>query len=415
MKERHPMKQTIHDIAQWQGKRALVRVDFNVPQDDSGAITDDTRIRAALPTLQFLTAQGAKLVVMSHLGRPKGKVNPKYSLKPMVDRLAQLMAGTSVTLAPVTGDSILGPKVESLVAAQASGSIVVLENTRFELGDEANDPALSQALAKLGDVFVNDAFGACHRAHASTAGVANYVPLSVAGLLMAKEIEALSLVLKSPDQPKTALIGGSKISTKITVLENLLSKVQTIVIGGGMVYTFLKAQGLGIGTSIVENDHLETAKSLLDKAQAKGVQILLSQDLMVADKFEPTAATEVVSANAIPDGWMGMDIGPATCTQVQAVIAQSKVVLWNGPMGVFEMAPFAVGTRAVADALVTATANGCKTVLGGGDTVAAIEQFGIAPEKFTHVSTGGGASLEFIEGRELPGIAILAEKSPALV
>ena len=372
------MKQTINDIAIWQDKCALVRVDFNVPQDKAGAITDDTRIRAALPTLNTLVSKGAKLIVMSHLGRPKGKVTEKYSLQPMVDRLKQLMPDTPITLAPTEGGSILGSQVSAFASKQASGSIVVLENTRFEIGEESNDPVLSQELAKLGDVYVNDAFGACHRAHASTTGIASYVEQAVAGLLMAKEIDALSLILKSKEQPKTALIGGSKISTKITVLENLLSKVQHIVIGGGMVYTFLKAQGLGIGTSIVEDEHLSTAKSLLEKADKLGVQVHLSQDLVVSDQFDPAANTQVVAANAIPGGWMGMDIGPKARDTIQSVIRQSKVVLWNGPMGVFEMPVFAEGTQCVAGALVDATANGCKSVLGGGDTVAAIEKFGIA-------------------------------------
>lgn len=397
-------KLTIRDIQSWQGKRALVREDFNVPLDAELRITDDTRIREALPTLQYLTGQGAKVIIMSHLGRPKGKSSPEFSLAPVAKRLQELLPAIKVHFEAAS----LSEDTQAKIAQMGTGEILLLENIRFEPGEEKNDPELSKRLAALGDVYVNDAFGTAHRAHASTEGVAHYLQPKVAGLLMAKEIEALSTVLNSPE-PLTAIIGGSKISTKITVLENLLDKVQHLIIGGGMLFTFLKAQGKAVGNSLVEEDFVDTARQLLGKGAGK---IVLATDVVIADAFKADAAHKVVSADAIPDGWMGLDIGPESVAHLQAILKQSPLVLWNGPLGVFEFPAFANGTRQIADTLAQLTEQGLsRTVLGGGDTVAAIEQFGIDPKRYSHVSTGGGASLEFLEGKVLPGIAVLDDAS----
>jgi phosphoglycerate kinase len=399
------MKKTIRDISKWDGKRALVREDFNVPLNDSGDITDDTRIRAALPTLNHLIKANAKVVIMSHQGRPKGKVTPEFSLAPVAKRLQELMPDTVIHFsADATQPADWSAQVDALKARE----IVLLENMRFQPGEEKNDPELAKQLAALGDIFVNDAFGAAHRAHASTEGVGHHLKTRVAGLLMEAEIEALSSVLAG-DEPLTAIIGGSKVSTKITVLENLLDKVRYLIIGGGMIFTFLKAQGDAVGSSLVEEDYVETARQLLQKAQAmKNVTLILPDDLVVADKFAADAKNQVVDADLIPDDWMGLDIGPNAINRIKAILENSPKVLWNGPMGVFEFPKFAQGTKAIASTLADLTTQGyCQSVLGGGDTVAAIEQFGLAPKCFTHVSTGGGASLEFLEGKTLPGIAIL--------
>jgi phosphoglycerate kinase len=397
-------KLTIRDIQNWQGKRALVREDFNVPLDNQLHITDDTRIREALPTLQHLSGQGAKVIIMSHLGRPKGKPSPEFSLAPVAKRLQELLPSTQVHF----DANPLSENIQAKIAQMGNGEILLLENIRFEPGEEKNDPELSKRLAALGDVYVNDAFGTAHRAHASTEGVAHYLQPKVAGLLMAKEIEALSTVLNSPE-PLTAIIGGSKISTKITVLENLLDKVQHLVIGGGMLFTFLKAQGKAVGNSLVEEEYVETARQLLAKGASK---LVLATDVVIADAFKADAAHKTVSVDAIPDGWMGLDIGPDSVAHLQAILKQSPLVLWNGPLGVFEFPAFANGTRQIADTLAQLTEQGVsRTVLGGGDTVAAIEQFGIDPKRYSHVSTGGGASLEFLEGKVLPGIAALDNAS----
>lgn len=397
-------KLTIRDIQNWQGKRALVREDFNVPLDAQLHITDDTRIREALPTLQYLTEQGAKVVIMSHLGRPKGKPSPEFSLAPVAKRLQELLPTVKVHFAA----SPLAEDTQVKIAQMGTGEILLLENIRFEPGEEKNDPELAKQLAALGDVYVNDAFGTAHRAHASTEGVAHYLQPKVAGLLMAREIEALSTVLNSP-QPLTAIIGGSKISTKITVLENLLDKVQHLVIGGGMLFTFLKAQGKAVGNSLVEDDFVDTARQLLGKGAGK---IVLATDVVIADAFKADAASQTVAVDAIPDGWMGLDIGPESVAKLQSILQQSPLVLWNGPLGVFEFPAFANGTRQIAETLAQLTEQGLsRTVLGGGDTVAAIEQFGIDPKRYSHVSTGGGASLEFLEGKVLPGIAALDDAS----
>ena len=400
------MKKTIRDISQWEGKRALVREDFNVPLNEQGVITDDTRIREALPTLRYLLEQGAKVIVMSHLGRPKGKVDSKYSLAPVAKRLQELLSGVNVVFDSSTDLNEAVQRVDQL----SSGQLLLLENVRFYPGEEKNDPALAKQLAALGDIYVNDAFGTAHRAHASTEGVAHLLPTRVAGFLMEKEIKALSSVLNS-DKPLTAIIGGSKISTKITVLENLLPKVRHMIIGGGMIFTFLKAQGLSVGNSLVEEDFVETAKKLLADAKASTkVTLVLPNDIQIANQFAADAESQIVDADEIPDGWMGLDIGPNSISRIQEILSQSPLVLWNGPLGVFEFPRFANGTRAVAETLANQTEKGqCQSILGGGDTVASIEQFQIPPTRFTHVSTGGGASLEFLEGKTLPGIAALED------
>jgi phosphoglycerate kinase len=400
------MKKTIRDVQNWQGKRALVREDFNVPLNEQGAIADDTRIREALPTLRYLLEQGAKVIVMSHLGRPKGKVDSKFSLAPVAKRLQELLSDVTVTFDATADLSAATSQVDTLQA----GQLLLLENMRFYPGEEKNDAQLAQQLAALGDIYVNDAFGTAHRAHASTEGVAHLLPNQVAGFLMEKEINALSKVLNS-QQPLTAIIGGSKISTKITVLENLLPRVRHMIIGGGMIFTFLKAQGLTVGNSLVEDEFVETARKLMADAKASTkVTLLLPDDLVIADRFAADAQQKVVDADQIPDGWMGLDIGPDSITRLKTILSQSPLVLWNGPMGVFEFPQFATGTKALAECLAELTEQGqCQSILGGGDTVAAIEQFQIEPTRFTHVSTGGGASLEFLEGKTLPGIAALEE------
>ncbi|WP_373533241.1 phosphoglycerate kinase [Vampirovibrio sp.] len=398
-------KLTIQDIQDWAGKRALVREDFNVPLNDSLDITDDTRIREALPTLDYLTSRGAKVVIMSHLGRPKGKPSAEFSLGPVAKRLQELLPETKI-VANTQSVSEEFEQIAQAIEAMPNGSILLLENMRFEPGEEKNDPELAQKLARFGDVYVNDAFGTAHRAHASTEGVAHHLKPKVAGLLMEREIKALSETLSS-SEPLTAVIGGSKISTKITVLENLLDKVTHLVIGGGMLFTFLKAQGKPVGNSLVEDDYVAMAKTLLTKG---GSKIVLAEDIVVADGFKADAKHQVVSADAIPDGWMGLDIGPKSIQRLTDILSESPVVLWNGPLGVFEFPAFEQGTRQVAETLAVCTESGkTRSILGGGDTVAAIEQFGIDPKRYTHVSTGGGASLEFLEGKTLPGIAVLDE------
>ena len=390
-------KQTIRDI-KWAGKKALVRVDFNVPQDDSGAITDDARIQAALPTINYLLEHGAAVTLMSHLGRPKGGPDPKYSMKVTADHLATLIS------APVSFCAqTIGPEAEAAVAALKPGQVLVLENTRFDKREEKNDPAMAAALAKLGDVYVNDAFGSAHRAHASTTGVAEHLP-AVAGFLMEKELEYLGSALDQPKRPFVAIMGGAKISDKITVIENLLAKVDAILIGGGMANTFLAAQGYKMGKSLVEADAIETAKSLLAK---DGDKIQLPVDLRVAASFSADAANRVVSIEDVPDDWMALDIGPATIAHYSNRLSGAKTVVWNGPMGVFEMAPFAKGTFAIAEIL--AGLRGATTIIGGGDSAAAVRDAGVE-DKMSHVSTGGGASLEFLEGKVLPGVAALKDK-----
>lgn len=391
-------KKTMKDI-NIKGKRVFVRVDFNVPMEDSH-ITDDTRIRAALPTIQYLVEQGAKVILASHLGRPKGEINEEMRLTAVGTRLAQLIER------PVTKlDESIGETVEAAIAKMQEGDIVLLENVRFHKGEEKNDPELAQSFAKLADVYVNDAFGAAHRAHATTEGIAKYIP-AVSGFLMEKELDVLGKALSNPERPFTAIIGGAKVKDKIGVIENLLEKVDHLIIGGGLSFTFIKALGHDIGNSLLEEDKIELAKSFIDKAKEKGVQLHMPIDAVVADAFSKDAATQVVDIDAIPAGWMGLDIGPKTAASYADVIANSKLIIWNGPMGVFEMEKFANGTKTVANAMAATEG---YTVIGGGDSAAAVEKFEVASQ-MNHISTGGGASLELMEGKELPGIVALNDK-----
>ena len=383
------------------GKRVLVRVDFNVPQDDTGAITDDIRIRESLPTIQKIVADGGKVILMSHLGRPKGKVNTKYSLAPVAVRLAELL-GKPVTMAP----GCIGDEVGKIVALMSDGDVTLLENVRFYAQEEENDTEFARKLAALGDVYVNDAFGSAHRAHASTQGVTAFIHTKAAGFLMQKELKYLGEAVAAPVRPFTAILGGSKISGKIDVIMNLMDKCDTILVGGGMIFTFFKAMGKEIGDSLVEEDKIALAGEIIAKAKAKNVNLMLPTDAVVADAFSNDAARKTVSIDGIEKGWRGLDIGAESIAAFSQVITSSKTVVWNGPMGVFEMSNFAAGTLAVAKALASATSAGAITIVGGGDSAAAIEQFGLA-EAVSHVSTGGGASLEFLEGKELPGVAAL--------
>ncbi|MBA2871386.1 phosphoglycerate kinase [Anoxybacillus calidus] len=392
-------KKTVRDI-DVKGKRVFCRVDFNVPMQD-GKVTDDTRIRAALPTIQYLSEQGAKVILASHLGRPKGKVVEEMRLNAVAERLSELL-GKNV----VKTDEAYGDEVKKAIAQMNEGDVLLLENVRFYPGEEKNDPELAKAFAELADIYVNDAFGAAHRAHASTEGIAHYLP-AVAGFLMEKEIEVLGKALSNPERPFTAIIGGAKVKDKIGVIENLLDKVDNLIIGGGLAYTFVKALGHEIGKSLLEEDKIELAKSFMEKAKEKGVNFYMPVDVVVADDFSNDANKKVVDIDAIPSDWEALDIGPKTRELYRDVISKSKLVIWNGPMGVFEMDAFAEGTKAVAQAL--ADANDTYSVIGGGDSAAAVEKFGLA-DKMDHVSTGGGASLEFMEGKQLPGVVALNDK-----
>jgi len=398
-------KKTIRDV-EWAGKRALVRVDFNVPQDEAGNVTDDTRIRAALPTIRYLLEHGANgVVLMSHLGRPKGKVDPRYSMRPVVERLFELLPEAQEVRKT---EAITGPAAEAAAADLKPGIVLMLENTRFDPREEKNDPEMAAELARLGDIFVNDAFGAAHRANASTEGVAHVLP-GVAGFLLEKELEYIGGALENPRHPFVTIIGGAKISDKIGVIENLLGKVDALLIGGGMANTFLLAQGKAVGDSLVEPDSLEVARDLIAKARAANVRLLLPVDALIADAFSADAQKRVVSVDAVPEGWRILDIGPETVKLYSEEIARAQLVIWNGPMGVFEMEPFAAGTHAIAQAMAAASERGATTIVGGGDSVAAVEQAGLA-EKMSHVSTGGGASLELLEGKVLPGVAALQDR-----
>ena len=395
-------KKTVRDLsdAQIRGKRALVRVDFNVPLDEDGRITDDTRIRAALPTIELLLERGARPVILSHLGRPKGKPEPKYSLQPVSTRLGEL-TGCKVIFVESTDSD------EALKASQTckEGELLLLENTRFLGGEEKNDPRLSRALAELGDFFVNDAFGAAHRAHASTVGVAEHLRPAVAGLLMQTELDYLGGALSNPKRPFIAILGGAKISGKIDVIQQLLPKVDGLLIGGAMACTFYRAMGLETGKSLVEEDRVEMAKDLMDRA---GTRITLPHDAMVAASLDRAGEANAVSRNAIPKDQAMFDIGPQTIASYSRAIATAKTTIWNGPMGVFEMPPFDAGTRAIAEAMSKATEKGATTIVGGGDSAAAVSEAGLE-KKMSHVSTGGGASLEFLEGKKLPGVEVLDE------
>lgn len=412
------MKKLRLDQVDVQGKRVLMRVDFNVPQHEDGTVRDDTRIRAALKSIDYVRANGGKLVLMSHLGRPKDlakatsdeeraameKKNALLKMDPVAAKLSEL-AGVPVKKL----DACVGPEVEAAVAAMQPGDIILLENTRFYKGETKNDPEFSQQLAKLGDVYVSDAFGTVHRAHASTEGVTHYIAQSAAGFLVGKEMEYFGKVLENPERPLAALLGGAKVSDKISVIEHLLDLVDTLLIGGGMAYTFLKAKGLEIGNSLLDEPGIEVAAKAMRLAEEKGVKLQLPVDLVIADAFDNNASTKVVKIDSIPAGWQGLDIGPETVALFTETLKSMRTVIWNGPVGVFEMENFAKGTLAIAQALAD---SGVISIIGGGDTAAAVIQFGLA-DKMSHVSTGGGASLEMLEGKVLPGLAALTDMPEA--
>jgi len=391
-------KKSVKDI-DVAGKRVLVRVDFNVPLDGE-TITDDTRIRAALPTINYLLEQGAKVILTSHLGRPKGERSPKYSLAPTARRLAELIPAKVTML-----DDFVGPSVEAAVAAMQPGEVVVLENSRFHAGEERNDPELSKQLAALADVFVNDAFGSSHRAHATTEGVTHYLP-AVAGFLVQRELEILMDAIDSPERPLVAILGGAKVSDKLGVIENLLKKADKLLIGGGMAYTFLKAKGYEVGTSLLDAEKVELCGRMMELAKGKGVELLLPVDVAIGKAFAADTEFRVVPADAIPPDWMGLDMGPKSTALFVKALEGAGTIIWNGPTGAFELEPFAKSTRAIAEAMATSPA---ITIIGGGDSGAAVTQFGLA-DKMTHISTGGGASLELLEGLELPGVTALNDK-----
>jgi phosphoglycerate kinase len=400
-------KKTVTDLsaAELRGKRVLVRVDFNVPLNEQGGISDDTRIRAALPTINLLREKDARVILCSHLGRPDGKVVEKMRLAPVAHRLSELL-GQDVRM---TTDCV-GTEVVAASQELKSGQVMLLENLRFHAAEERNDPAFAKELAKIADLYVNDAFGTAHRAHASTEGVARILSPAVAGLLIEKELQYLDGVVQNPQRPFAAIIGGSKVSSKIGVIEKLLEVCDVLILGGGMTYTFLKARGMEIGQSIVEMDRLQYARDLEVKAQERGVKLLLPIDLKVADRFAADAQAKIVSCDAIPAGWQGLDIGPQTIGLFGQALSECRTVLWNGPVGVFEFEQFSAGTLSIARTVADLTSKGsCISVIGGGDSVAAVEQAGLA-DKMSHISTGGGASLELLEGKELPGIAILDSK-----
>lgn len=391
------------DHLQLKGKKVLVRVDFNVPMDENLNITDDTRIRASLPTIQKIIQEGGIAILMSHLGRPKGKVNLKYSLKPVAERLGKLL-NKEVKFA----NDCIGEEVKKLVNSLKEGDVLLLENLRFHEEEEKNDENFARELASLGDIYINDAFGSAHRAHASTEGVTKFFKENAAGYLMQKELEYLSKAVGNPERPYTAILGGVKISGKIDVINNLMNKVDNLLIGGGMAFTFFKAQGLEIGKSLLEEDRIEMAKEILQKAKLNNINLFLPVDVVIADKFDNNANTEIVDVNNIKSEWQGLDIGPKTIEVFKSIILMSKTVVWNGPMGVFEMNNFSKGTFEIAKALAEATQNGVTTIVGGGDSAAAISKAGLE-NKVSHVSTGGGASLEFLEGKTLPGVAALTD------
>ncbi len=394
------MKKTVRDI-DVKGRKVIERCDFNVPMAD-GKITDDTRITSSLPTINYLLDQGAAVILMSHMGRPKGKADMNYTLKPVADRLSALL-GRQVMF--ISSPDVVDDRVKAAAAALKPGQVMLLENVRFRKEETDNDPEFAKELASMADIYVNDAFGTAHRAHASTAGIASYLP-SVSGFLIEKEIRFLGDAVNDPARPFVAIMGGAKVSDKIPVIENLLTKVDTIMIGGGMAYTFFKAMGLEIGTSILDEESIGLAGDLLEKAEKSGVKMLLPADVVCAGEFSNDAPARICSREDIPADMMGMDIGPETVRIYSAEIEKASTVVWNGPMGVFEMENFARGTRSIAEALSRCSG---VTIIGGGDSAAAVEHFGLAG-KMTHISTGGGASLEFLEGKELPGVAVLEDK-----
>lgn len=394
------MKKTVKDI-DVKGKRVLVRCDFNVPMKD-GKITDDIRITSALPTIKYLVENGAKVILMSHMGRPEGEPNMKYTLKPVADRISELM-GKSVTF--ISSPTVVDDSVRKAADALQAGDMMLLENVRFRKEETKNIADFTKELASLGEIFVNDAFGTAHRAHCSTAGLADFMP-TVSGFLIEKEVEFLGNAVENPKRPFVAIMGGAKVGDKIPVIKNLLKKVDTLIVGGGMVFTFYKAQGLEIGKSILDEENIGLAKELLAEAEKLGVKMLLPVDCVCAKAFENDAERGTFDKESIPADMMGMDIGPKTVELYKKAIADAKTIVWNGPMGVFEMENFAAGTKAIAEALAASSAT---TVIGGGDSAAAVEQFGLK-DKMTHISTGGGASLEFLEGKVLPGIACIEDK-----
>ena len=392
-------KKTIEDISV-NGKKVLVRCDFNVPLDENKNIVDENRIVGALPTIKYLIENGAKVILCSHMGRPKGEFNMKYSLAPVAKRLSEHLGKEVVMASDVIGDS-----AKAAVASLKEGDVVLLENVRFHAEEEKNDPAFAKALADFAEIFVNDAFGTAHRAHASTAGVADYLP-AVSGYLIQKEIKFLGSAVSNPQRPFLAILGGAKVKDKIGVINSLLEKVDSIIIGGGMAYTFTKAKGGNIGSSLCDEERLSYCLEIIEKAKEKGVKLLLPIDTVIADKYDNDANRDLVDEDKIPDNWMGLDIGPKTIELFKGAVAEAKTIVWNGPMGVFEMPNFAAGTTAIAEACAESDA---ITVIGGGDSAAAVEVLGLG-DKMSHISTGGGASLEFLEGLELPGIACLQDK-----
>ena len=383
------------------GKSVLVRVDFNVPLDENGAITDDTRVRAALPTIRDLLGKGAKVILAAHFGRPKGQVVDSLRLSPVAARLSELLGQCVAKTA-----SCIGPEAAAQAASLQPGQVLLLENVRFFKEEEKNDPAFARQLASLAQVYVNDAFGAAHRAHASTAGVTAHLSPCVSGLLMEKELQYLQGAIEQPQRPLAAIVGGSKVSSKIGVLDTLMEKCDKVLIGGGMVFTFYKARGLKVGKSLVEDDKLELAGELEATAKARGVELLLPSDVVVADRFAADAASRTVAIDGIPEGWMGLDIGPDSVAAFKKTLEDCRTVIWNGPMGVFEFDAFAAGTNGIAMLLADLSSGGATTIIGGGDSVAAVEKAGVA-SKMSHISTGGGASLELLEGKILPGVAAL--------
>ncbi len=395
------MKKTVRDI-DVNGKKIIVRCDFNVPQDKDGKITDDIRITSALPTIKYLIDQKAKVILMSHLGRPDGEANMKYTLKPVADRLSELL---DQKVAFVSTPLVVDDSVKEVAENLKEGDVLLLENVRFRKEETKNGPAFSKELASLAEIFVNDAFGTAHRAHSSTAGVADYLP-AVSGFLIEKEVQFLGNAVEAPERPFVAILGGAKVADKILVIENLLKKVDTLIIGGGMAFTFLKAKGFEIGKSILDGERVEYAGQLLKIAEEKGVKILLPVDVVAAKEFRNDVEVAEFAADSIPTEWMGLDVGKKTIELFEAELSLAKTVVWNGPVGAFEMSNFAAGTIAVAKALADSDA---VTIIGGGDSAAAVEQFGLAT-KMTHISTGGGASLEFLEGKVLPGVAVLQNK-----